>query len=71
MAEMGTVAYGRIYSSEVYQAKYDIQGSFRPIQLIKTIAATFLIVRFWSSYSKIAIFIVKKPMDPRKSDFIV
>ena len=53
-----TVAYGRIYSSETYQAQYDIQGSFIPTVLIKTIAATFLIVRFWSSYSKMAIFIV-------------
>ena len=52
------ISYGRIYLSEIYQAKYDIQGSFRPILLTKTIAATFLIVRFWSSYSKMAIFIV-------------
>ena len=58
LTEELTVAYGRIYSSEIYQAKYDIQGSFRPILLTKTIAATFLIVRFWSSYSKIEIFIV-------------
>ena len=53
-----TVAYSRIYSSETYQAHYDIQESFRPILLIKTIAATFLIVRFWSSYSEKVIFIV-------------
>ena len=58
LVKKGAAAYGRICSFEIYQAKYDIQGAFRLILLTKTIAATFLIVRFWSSYSKMAIFIV-------------
>ena len=58
LLEEHTLACVPIYPSQPYQARCDFERSFGPMLLPKTMAATFLIVRFLSFYSKMAIFIV-------------